>query len=188
MKILPQIAFIFLLTGIFAQCSAQDRAQNKPNISSAVSTGVAENRLADELQVVEQYEITVPKNATQDVILSQSAPVIALSLPCDKEKNDCVTTTQIELPEVAQKIVAEYWKSALAYRLDAKKVRDAQNSYNLMKKHSVSSEEFRRAIREIDVQAPSGTRKISHAEAEDITAFINMTSHKVVEHAKSTDD
>lgn len=148
----------------------------------ANTNGKPSNSVPDPGEVDGTVEaFTVAGGDLENSFLNQPAPYVFLTFASKNE-----TVEKVELPDEAKKLVNDFWKTALNYRLKTEvyRTKTAQEEVDLGMALFQAAERSSQGFQKVEVKTPTGKRVISHEEARGLISFISQAAMTVTEQAK----
>jgi len=170
------------------QCArfvVDSQAKDLPDSSvSAKGCGVVRGKISS---------LEISRSGIRESLVDQEPPDVWFSFPDGDVNIDTRSgspddyRTDVELPEPVKALLHSYWTASLSYYYDNKS-EGAQDTNTLVAESMKYSNLYfstRRALSNLDIAAPEGTRKISGDEAGDLLQYVGARATEAVEQAKS---
>lgn len=182
-----KLSIILLFTaGSQLGCSRISEAQTRQDSNNyAVAKEISSS---DELKVKIDVDSLILIDSRLETILTQPAPAISLFFSCrmpefekDKKCNQDNLRAGISLDE--QQTLQKYWKQSVSfkYKYLIQKFPNANEEYKESNRFSVMTNQFLENLKDSYINSPSGKRRISNSEAEEIMKSVNIAAVDVIE-------
>lgn len=186
---------LLLILSLSAFCFQNNKVTVSTNAQttedSNLTTKSKDKIILNQATIEGSFQLLVMYDAELETVLTHPLPEIRFIFPCQNAKVNKKNCNEgffnAKLP-LNQSDLEKFWKDILTIRYQIEKNDlNGNNYYQSLNSIFIKSSDFSKLLQKSNIETPTGERKISENEADEVVRYINICSTKVIENIKKVE-